>query len=82
MEEFVEQYNLQKVSYRTYIGLLILPIDIILFYNNNTSKSIIFTIIVIIIATNILTYLLSLKITKIYYLVSCFILFYIFAHLK
>ena len=61
MEEFVEQYNLQKVSYRTYIGLLILPIDIILFYNNNTSKNIILAIITIILATNILTYLLSLK---------------------
>jgi hypothetical protein len=61
MDEFVEQYNLQKVSYRTYIGLLILPIDIILFYNNITSKTIILAIIVIILTTNVLTYLLSLK---------------------
>ena len=42
IEEFTEQFNLQKVSYRTYIGLLILPIDIILFYNDNPSKILIF----------------------------------------
>ena len=35
IEEFVEQFNLQKVTYRTYIGLFILPINIILFYFNN-----------------------------------------------
>src|SRR6476620_5733946 len=37
IEEFAEQFNLQKVSYRTYIGLLILPIDIVLFYNDSPS---------------------------------------------
>jgi hypothetical protein len=61
IEEFQEQYNLQKVSYRTYIGLLILPIDIILFYNDNPSKTIIFMFIAIVLATNLLTYLVSLK---------------------
>jgi hypothetical protein len=61
IEEFQEQYNLQKVSYRTYIGLLILPIDIILFYNDNPSKTIIFVFIAIVLATNLLTYLVSLK---------------------
>ena len=35
MEEFVEQYNLQKVNYRTYISLLLLPVNVFLFYNNN-----------------------------------------------
>ena len=43
VEEFVEQFNLQKVSYRTYIGLLLLPIDIILFYNDNPPKILIFS---------------------------------------
>ncbi|MFT3794945.1 DUF4271 domain-containing protein [Flavobacterium sp.] len=61
IEEFTEQFNLQKVSYRTYIGLLLLPIDIILFYNDNPSKIIILLIIVIVLTINMLTYLVSLK---------------------
>jgi len=61
IEEFIEQFNLQKVSYRTYIGLLILPIDIILFYNNNSSKFLISASIVIVLAINATTYLFSLK---------------------
>ncbi|WP_170227577.1 DUF4271 domain-containing protein [Flavobacterium noncentrifugens] len=61
IEEFTEQFNLQKVSYRTYIGLVILPIDLILFYNNNLSKIIIFTTIIIVLITNLVTYLFSLK---------------------
>ncbi|HBI01550.1 DUF4271 domain-containing protein, partial [uncultured Flavobacterium sp.] len=32
IEDFMEQFNLQKVSYRTFIGLLILPVNIILYY--------------------------------------------------
>ncbi len=61
IEEFTEQFNLQKVSYRTYIGLLVLPIDIILFYNNNPSKILILLFIVIVLTINLLTYLISLK---------------------
>ncbi|OUD36016.1 DUF4271 domain-containing protein, partial [Flavobacterium psychrophilum] len=34
IENFIEQFNLFKVSYRTYIGLLLLPVDIIMYYTN------------------------------------------------
>ena len=61
IEEFVEQFNLQKVSYRTYIGLLILPIDIVLFYNGNPSKILIMVFIAVVLTINLLTYLISLK---------------------
>ena len=61
VEEFVEQFNLQKVSYRTYIGLLVLPIDIILFYNDNPTRLLIFAFIIVVLAINMLTYLISLK---------------------
>jgi hypothetical protein len=61
IEEFTEQFNLQKVTYRTYIGLLLLPIDVILFYNDQPSKSLVFALIAIVLATNLLTYLVSLK---------------------
>jgi hypothetical protein len=61
IEEFVEQFNLQKVIYRTYIGLLILPINIILFYYDTVSRNIPILIIAIILAINALTYFISIK---------------------
>src|SRR5690606_9390181 len=33
MEDFAEQYNLVKVSYRSYVGLLFFPVIAIMFYN-------------------------------------------------
>ena len=62
IEEFTEQFNLKKVSYRTYIGLLLLPVNFILFYNNNVSLGAIYTILFIILLINTVTYLNSLKI--------------------
>ncbi|NMH28554.1 DUF4271 domain-containing protein [Flavobacterium silvaticum] len=60
-EEFVEQFNLVKVSYRTYLGLFLLPIDIILFYSNNFPQWILSGMIAIILGVNILTYVLSIR---------------------
>ena len=62
IDEFVEQFNLQKVSYRTFIGIVLLPINAFLFYNDKTSNTLIFSIIVVILSINLLTYLVSLKI--------------------
>jgi hypothetical protein len=62
IEELIEQFNLQKVTYRTYIGLLLLPVTILLFYSNYTSNSIYLVIIAILLGVNAITYLLSLKI--------------------
>ncbi|MGA9639744.1 DUF4271 domain-containing protein [Flavobacterium sp.] len=61
IEEFVEQFNLQKVTYRTYIGILILPFNIILFYYESISTIIPQTIIATVLISNILTYLMSIK---------------------
>ena len=61
MEEFVEQFNLKKVTYRTYIGLILLPINVILFYYDSISRNILLMILAIILITNVLTYLLSIK---------------------
>jgi len=62
IEEIIEQFNLQKVTFRTYIGLLLLPVSIILFYENYSSNSLIYSIIGTLLAINILTYIISLKI--------------------
>ncbi len=62
IEEFSEQFNLQKVSYRTYIGLCILPLNIILFYNDTPIDFLIYFTIAVILIINAITYLISLKI--------------------
>jgi len=61
IEEFIEQFNLQKVIFRTYIGLFIVPVNIILFYNNTISRNFLVFIISIVLIINILTYLVSIK---------------------
>ncbi len=60
IEEFTEQFNLQKVSYRTFIALLLLPVNIYLFYNNS-SNLLIYCSIAVILIINLLTYLISLR---------------------
>ncbi len=61
IEEFMEQFNLQKVTFRTYIGLFILPINIILFYYDSISRNFLIFIIATALIINILTYLVSIK---------------------
>ena len=61
IEEFVEQFNLQKVTYRTYIGLIILPLSVVLFYYDTISRNILLFLIVIVLIFNILAYLISIK---------------------
>lgn len=61
IEEFIEQFNLQKVTFRTYIGLLLLPINIILFYYDNISRNILIFFLCTVLIVNVLTYLVSIK---------------------
>lgn len=61
MEEFVEQFNLRKVSYRSYMALFLLPVNIILFYADSSPEFIFFVLITAILLTNLLTYLVALK---------------------
>ena len=61
IEEVIEQFNLQKVNFRTYVGLLLLPVSIILFYSNYVTKTLILVLIFTLLIINLLTYLLSLK---------------------
>ena len=61
IEEFMEQFNLKKVTYRTYIGLIILPIYLILYYFDTFSKNIFLPIFTIALIINIFTYLLTIK---------------------
>lgn len=62
IEEFVDQFNLLKVSYRTYFGILLLPVNIILYYNSFNEKWIYLSLILILIGLNTITYFITLKI--------------------
>lgn len=62
IEEFIEQFNLQKVSYRTFIGLVLLPINMYLYYNNVGASYIIYFTITIILLSSAYSYLVSLKV--------------------
>jgi len=62
MEGFVEQFNFLKVSYRTYFAVLILPINLILYYNDYNKNWPYLLVILILLLFNGISYLLSLKI--------------------
>ena len=61
IEEFAEQYNLQKVSYRTYIGIFLLPINCFLFYYDAFPRVFLLVFIFIVLIINLFTYLVTLK---------------------
>lgn len=61
IDEFSDALNLQKATYRNYIGMILLAVDVLLFYNNITNKLIIGTLLIALIATNILLYVLFIK---------------------
>lgn len=62
IDEIVDGFNLQKVNYRTYLGLLLLPVNIVLFYFDNFTDTVIYIVLGLFIAINVLTYFNSLKI--------------------
>jgi hypothetical protein len=61
IDEFVELFNLQKVTYRAYIGVLILPINAILFYYDNIPKSVPLVIIGVSLYISLYSYFISIK---------------------
>ena len=61
IEEFSEQFNLLKVNYRAYFGFILLPVNIILFYNTFDSKLFFWILLVALFVINITTYIVALK---------------------
>jgi len=45
VEDFKENFDMLKISYRTYMGLLLVPVTLVLYYNNEPSLLIIYGII-------------------------------------
>ena len=61
IEDFTEQFNLQKVNYRAYIGFLLFPVNVVLFYNADPHPAVVYSLIGLIAAAGIFSYLVSLK---------------------
>ncbi|OYQ34662.1 DUF4271 domain-containing protein [Flavobacterium cyanobacteriorum] len=61
IEEFNEQFNLHKVNYRAYIGLILLPVNIILFYNEAPHPVVLYVIITLILTGSVVSYFFSLR---------------------
>ena len=61
IEEFADALNLQKATYRNYFGVVLLCVDILLFYNNITNKLLLNTLLGIIVITNVLLYIIFIK---------------------
>ena len=61
MEEFADQFNLQKASYRNYIALLLFPVNVVLYYNRSPPDLLFNILIFLILTANLFTYLTSLK---------------------
>lgn len=62
IEEFNEQFNLHKVNYRTYIGLLLLPVNMVLFYNPDPLPVVMYIIVAVILGAALFSYIVSLRI--------------------
>jgi hypothetical protein len=61
IDEFADLFNLQKVTYRTYIGVLILPVNAVLFYYDNIPKVVPLAIIGISLCISLYSYFISIK---------------------
>lgn len=61
IDEIIETFNLQKLNFRTYLGLLLLPVTALLYYNDFLSNSLLYVIIGVLLIINLLTYFISLK---------------------
>lgn len=75
IDEFVDLFNLQKATYRTYIGILILPVNAVLFYRDDISESLPLAIIGVSLCISMFSYFISIKtyqntiISKLFYFI-------------
>lgn len=61
IEEFIDSFNLKKVNYRSYTGLILLPVVIVLFYNNVNSSVLIGATVLILLLISTYFYITTIK---------------------
>ena len=60
-ESLVDQFNLIKVNYRAFLGYVLLPINIVLYYNSWPIKAVFYIILSVLLLYNIFTYFFLVK---------------------
>ena len=60
-ESIVDQFNLIKVNYRAFLGLVLLPINIVLYYNTWPIKEVFYIVLSIFLIYNVFTYYFLVK---------------------
>lgn len=61
IEEVADHFNLEKISYKSFTGILFLPIALILFYNNSASDTTFYIVIGAFATINVFFYLVLLQ---------------------
>lgn len=60
-ESLVDKFNLIKVNYRAFLGFILLPINIVLYYNSWPIKEVFYVILTIFLLYNVFTYYFLVK---------------------
>ena len=61
IDELIDSYLFQKISYRNYLGLILIPINILLIYTISPSKTVIYIIIALLILVNLIGIVTTIK---------------------
>ena len=61
IDPLIDQYLFQKISYKNFIGVILIPINALLIYSLNLNKTVIFIIIGILFAISIIGLITSIK---------------------
>ena len=61
IDELINDYVFQKITYKNYLGLILLPVNILLIYVLNISEAILYIVIFVLFVVNCLGFLESLK---------------------
>ncbi|NND51231.1 MAG: DUF4271 domain-containing protein [Flavobacteriaceae bacterium] len=61
IDELIDQYIFQKTNYKNYIGLILLPVNVILIYGISPTKSIIYAVIGLLLLVNLSGFFTTFK---------------------
>ena len=61
IDELMNVYVFHKLTFKNYLGLILLPINILLIFAINPSKIIIYIVIILLLAVNIIGFIISIK---------------------
>ncbi|MBS4040742.1 MAG: DUF4271 domain-containing protein [Flavobacteriales bacterium] len=64
IEDFAEQFHFYKLSYRSYLGVILLPLVAILYFNEIIISSVLYLLIGLLLLINIALYLNSIRIFR------------------